>query len=69
MELNDPQAVIEILPEHALLHLLVQVQVGGRDDPHVGALGLHAAHGEIGLLLDQLEKFPLEIQGQGADLI
>ncbi len=52
-DLDHVQAIVEVLPEAAGRHRLLQVLVGGREHPHVDLHGGAAAHaGELAVLED-----------------
>ena len=68
-EFNDVQAVIQVLPEVAGLHLGGQVFVGGADDAHVYRLFLGGAQRANAPLLYGAQQLGLHGQGQVADFV
>ena len=63
------QAVEQVLAEVAPGHQLVQVAVGGRDDPGVGLDGLHPAQGLETFFLEHAQQLDLELAGQVPHLV
>ena len=68
-DLDDVQAVIEILAEPARLYVGGQVAVGGADDAHIHGLLLGRAQGAHAALLDGAQQLRLHRQGQVANFI
>ena len=66
---EDVEAVVQVLAEAALLDHLLEVLVGGRDDAHIGALGLIAADSLEGALLQHAQQLDLHRQRHIADFI
>src|SRR3990172_3611095 len=66
---NHVQAVVQVLPEGALLHGLLQVPVGGGDDPDVDLDGPGAPHPLDLPLLEGPEDLGLQVQPHGAHLV
>ena len=69
LDVDDVQAVEQILAEAALLHLLLEVDVGGGDDPHVHLDGLHAAEAHELALLHHAQQLGLRLARDVADLV
>src|SRR5206468_11183215 len=68
-DLEDVQAVVQIFPELMGLHRGLEVTVGGRDEPHVGANDLLPTDaGEFAVLQD-VQQLGLELQRDLADLV
>lgn len=63
------QAVEEVLPELAPPDRRPEVGMRGRDDPHVDAMGLLAAHAPDLATLEGPEELRLKLHGHGRDLI
>ena len=63
------EKVEEIGPEQTALHRLLQIAVGGNDQPEVQLDLLGAGEALNGLLLNQLQELGLDMGGQLADLI
>ena len=66
---DDVDAVEEVLAESSLLDRLLEVDVGGDDQPEVGADRLGAADALDLAFLDRPQQLGLEIQPQIADLV
>ena len=66
---EDVEPVIEVLPEAALLRVLLQVAVGGGDDADIDGARLLLADALILLLLQDAQELALEREGDLADLI
>src|SRR5207249_2797829 len=66
---EDIQAVIQIAAEPPRGYQLLQVAVGGREQPHVGLDGLVAADALEALLLEQAQQLRLRQRGHFADLV
>lgn len=56
---HHAQAVVQIFPEYALAHRLLQVAMGRGDDALVHALGLAAAHPLEGVFLQETQQLDL----------
>ena len=69
VDADDVQPVEEIGPEQTALHRLLQIAVGGNDQPEVQLDLLGAGEALNGLLLNQLQELGLDMGGQLADLI
>lgn len=69
MDADDVQPVEEIGPEQTALHRLLQIAVGGNDQPEVQLDLLGAGEALNGLLLNQLQELGLDMGGQLTDLI
>ena len=66
---EDVQAVPQVGPEAARVHLIVEFPVGGRDQAHVG-LQRHVAPDALELaVLNGAQQFGLEVEGQFANLV
>ena len=61
--------IVEILPEGAFGDALLQVSVGGGDDPHVHVHLLEPAHGADPALLEDPEELGLEADVHFGDLV
>src|SRR5438445_4459933 len=62
---DDVEPVVQVLPEDTILDGVLQVAVGGGDEPHVGLHVLGVAHPPDLAGLDRPEEFDLE---EGRDL-
>jgi hypothetical protein len=69
VDTQDVQTVEEILAEFPLLHPLLQVPVGRREDSDVDGKVLRAAQTLDLSFLDDPEKLDLEMDGKLADLV
>src|SRR5215831_2819152 len=69
MDGEDAQAVIQVRPELPLLRPGLQVAVGRRDQPHVGADRFVAADALKGLLLEHAQHLGLGGRRHVADLV
>lgn len=69
MDADDVQPIEEVGPEQTPLHRLLQIAVGGHDQPEVQLDLLGAGEALNGLLLDQLQQLGLDVGGQLADLV
>ncbi len=68
-DIDDVQAVIQVLAELAFLHQLRQVGVGGGQDAHVHALRLCGSQGRELFFLDHAQQLDLRLRPQGSDLV
>ncbi len=68
-QLDDVQAVVEVLAKASGLYLVFQVLVGGTKNPHVDGFFLLAAYRAHGFFLQGSQQFYLHGQGQVGDLI
>ena len=68
-QLHGVEAEVEILPEGAVGHHLPEVPVGGGQDADIHGLLPGAAHGEEGLLLEEVEELRLHLVGELGDLV
>src|ERR1035441_1559612 len=69
LDRKDVEPVIKVLPEPALLRILLKVAIGGGDDPHIHRAGLLFADPLILLFLQDTQEFALEREGDLAHLI
>ena len=69
VDADDVQPVEEVLAEPALLHLVLQVDVGGGDDAHVDLDRLHAAQAHELALLHHAQQLGLRLERDVADLV
>ena len=69
LDVEDVEAVVEVLAELAALHHVLQVAVGGGDDAHVDLLGLGAADRHEGPLLQHAQELDLHGGRHVADLV
>ena len=69
LDVHHVQPVIQVLAELALGEQLLQVAVGGGDDPHVHRQCLRAAYGADQPLLQHAQQLDLEPKRHVADLI
>ena len=69
VKFNNPQTIIEVFSENAVLHLLAKIQIRGGNNTDICSFQFDTAHGQIGLFLDQLQELTLQIQRQCTDLI
>jgi hypothetical protein len=69
VEDDGREAVVEVLAEAPLAHLLRQVLVRRRDDPHVGPERLRGAHAAELPALEHPEEPDLRLQRHLADLV
>ena len=69
VEGDDVEAEVEVLAEAALADLLLEVLVGGGDDPHVHLDRARAAHGLDVLLLQRAQDLGLGLEAHVADLV
>src|SRR5206468_1353154 len=68
-ELDDAQAVVEVLAEAAGAHGALEVLVGGGDEPHVDPDRHVPAHPLELLLLDGAQELRLRLERHGAHLV
>ena len=68
-DVDHVQPVVQVLAEGALVHALLQVVVGGRQDAHVHAHRFGGAQGDEFLLLDDAQQLGLHVRRNGADLV
>ena len=68
-EVDDVEAVVEVLAELARLDHLLEVAVGRGDDADVDLLGLAVADAEDDPLLQRAQQLHLQLQRQLADLV
>src|SRR6185436_11372722 len=66
---NDVQAEVEVLAEAPLAHRLVEVDVGGRDQPEAGLDRVRAADAFDLAFLDGAQQACLQIHPQIADFV
>ena len=66
---HDVQSVEQIFAEQALVDLLLQITVGGGDDPHIGADRRAAADRRVLALLQYAKQPGLRLHGHVADLV
>ena len=66
---DDVQAVVEVLAERSLLDRLLQVDVGGRNQPEVGLDRVRPADALDLALLDGAQQLGLQLVAQVADLV
>src|SRR3989338_10825281 len=66
---ENVQPIIEVLPKGARLHALVELRVGGGDDPDIEADGLRPADALALALLQDAEELALQVERHGADLV
>ena len=69
VDVDDVQPVVEVLAEAALVHHLLEVAVGGRDDARVDADRLHAAEPHELALLHHAQQLGLRLVRDVADLV
>ena len=68
-DVDDAQAVVEILPEIAFTDHLPEVPVRGGDDPNIHGTAFVISEAPDFLFLDDPEKLRLELGGRVADLV
>ena len=68
-DLNDIEAVVQVLAEFLLLDELLQVLVGSRDDPHVERDRLIAADALHFPLLNDAQELDLHVKVHVSDLV
>src|SRR5262249_4857628 len=66
---KDVEPVIEIFPKVASGYMLDQIAVGGRNDTHIHAGGLHRPQSLESAVLQHAPEFGLEVEGEFADLV
>ena len=69
LESDDVEAVKQVFAETPLTHHLVEIQVGGGDDAHVGAAGHRVAHALVFLVLDEAQQLGLQGEREVTDLV
>ena len=69
MQPDHVQPVKEVRAEHPPVHLLLQVAVGGHDQPDIQLNALGAGYPFDGLLLNELQQLRLDVGRQLADLV
>src|SRR2546423_11874053 len=69
VDVDDVQAVVEVLAETSLLHHLLQIAVGRGDDADVDLDRLHAAEAHELALLDDTQQLRLRLERNVADLV
>ena len=68
-DVDHVEPVVEVLTEGPRLDLTLQVAVGRRDQAHVHAQALDAAHALEALILEDTQQLDLHVLGQFADLV
>ena len=68
-DLDDVQAVVEVLPEFPHFHVLFQVMIGGGDDPGADLDHVRAAQPRKLAALENFEQLGLEHERHVADLV
>jgi hypothetical protein len=68
-DVDDGEAVVEVVAEEALVDGLRERPVGRRDDPHVDRTRHVAADGTNASRLERPEQLGLQFEGQLADLV
>ena len=63
------QPIVQVLAKTPVLHQMLQVHIGGRDDPDVDLHGLDAAQTHELPLLDHTEQLGLRLERHAADLV
>src|SRR2546428_697353 len=63
------ESLVEIASEASLGDLVLEIAIGGGDDPQVDATLLGIADPLVGLLLQQAQKLGLDFERQFADLV
>ena len=66
---DDIQAVEQVFPESSVLHLLLQIPVGGRHDAHVHGDGGGAADAADLPFLEHAQELGLHLRGQLAHVV
>ena len=66
---DDVEAVEEILAERFFGNLVLEVLIGGADDPDIGMEGLVAAYAGEFTFLEDAKDFALDLEGHFADLV
>jgi len=66
---NDIQTIVQILPEFSLPDHLGEIDIGGRHDPHVHRYGRRPAKALDLPVLEGVQQFRLDLQGDFADLV
>src|SRR6185436_11049433 len=69
VDADDVQAIVEVLAEAAVLHLLLQIDVGGGNDADVDLDRLHAAEAHELTLLHDAQQLGLRLDRHVADLV
>ena len=69
MQRHDVQTIVEIRTERAVSHRLLEIAIGGRDDPHVDVDALLAADTHELALLDHPQELRLQRRRELADLV
>ncbi|MNH33538.1 hypothetical protein D3C79_940640 [compost metagenome] len=69
MQGDDVQAIQQVFAEAAFTHHLFEVEVGGGEDPHIGATGDRVADALVFLVLDEAQQFGLQGQWEIADFV
>ncbi len=68
-DVEDIEAVVEVLPEVARFHRYFKIRIGGRDDPRVNRNGLVPTDTLDGTLLEEPQQVDLQVLGQIADFV
>ena len=63
------QAVVEVLPEASGLHFLIEIEIGGRDHPHVYLHRGMAAHRQHLFFLQKTQQLHLQPRGNLGNLV
>ena len=69
LDVDDVQAVVKILAEPALLDQLLEIHVGGRNDPDIDLDGVDTAQSHELSFLDDPQELRLRFQSYRSDLI
>ena len=69
MQRNDIQPVVQILPKGPALHHLLQIAIGGGDNPHIHPHIAHAPQPFESRSLDDPQQLGLQFRRGIADLI
>ena len=68
-DLHDVEPVVEVFPEGPGRHRLLEIGIGGGDDPQVELHAVGAAHALDLPLLEHAEKLGLHLRAERADLV
>ena len=69
LQVNNVETVKQILPKETVLHMLLQITVGGGHGPNIGVPGFVLADAFEFLVFEEAQQFCLERRSDLADLV